>query len=771
MTWLEDYLSKWVIKYRWLIIAVTIVMVAAAGSGMRFLSFINDTRIFFSKDNPQLQSLEALENTYNRIDNVVFVIAPKNGNVFTRKTLGVVEELTAELWRMPYSSRVDSITNYQHTRAEEDDLIVEDLVMHSDSLSDTEIEGIREIALSEPLIVNRIVSPSGHVTSINVNVLMPRKSIEEVPEIASYARSVIKELEAANPDIDFYLTGAVMFDNAFGEASMGDMSTLLPLMFVAILVIIGLTLRSYGGTLGTLLVILFSMSTGLGLAGWLGYSMNPASSNAPTIILVLAVADSVHLLSTMYIQMRQGTNRRDAVAESLRINLQPVFITSVTTAIGFLTMNFSDAPPFRDLGNIVAVGVLAAFLYSVIFLPALLAVIPVRVKDSDKVSAPACGACDKLAGLIIHNRKLIFRVSLALCSVLIAGMVRIELNDDWVKYFDDRFAIRRAADFVSKNLSGFDIIEYSLDAGEAGGINRPEYLKSVDRFSAWFRTQPGVVHVNTMSDTYKRLNKNMHGDDDTYYRIPEQRDLAAQYLLLYEMSLPFGLDLNNMIDVDKSATRMIITFRDITAKELRETEIRARAWMQENTPDLFTYGSGISIIWAYISQRNINAMLGASVLALVLISALMIIALRSVKLGMLSLIPNLSPAFMAFGLWGIIVGQVGLGLSVVVAMTLGIVVDDTVHFMSKYLRARREKKLMPEDAVRYSFNTVGTAMWVTTAALVGGFLVLTHSGFKMNSEMGLLTAITITIALVMDFFFLPVLLMKVDQKSEERVMS
>jgi predicted RND superfamily exporter protein len=737
----------------------------AAASGMRFLTFINDTRIFFSEDNPQLQSLEALENTYNRIDNVVFVIAPKDGNVFTRKTLAVVEKLTADLWELPYSSRVDSISNFQHTRAEEDDLIVEDLVVNSESLSDTEIERIKGIALTEPLLVNRLVSPSGHVTSINVNVLMPRKSIDEVPEIAANARKIVTGLEEAYPDIKFHLTGAVMFDNAFGEASIGDMSTLVPLMFIAILVIIGLTLRSYGGIVGTLLVILFSMSTGLGLAGWLGFSMNPASSNAPTIILVLAVADSVHLLSTMYLQMRQGRGRLDAVAESLRINLQPVFLTSVTTAIGFLTMNFSDAPPFRDLGNIVAMGVMAAFLYSVIFLPALLAVIPVRVKEERKSCNPACGACDNLANLIIKHRKLVFKVSLTVCAVLIAGMVRIELNDNWVKYFDERFAIRRAADFVSKNLSGFDIIEYSLDAGEAGGINSPEYLKNVEMFARWFKSQSGVVHVNTMTDTYKRLNKNMHDDDDAYYAIPDQRDLAAQYLLLYEMSLPFGLDLNNMIDVDKSATRMIVTFRNMTAKELRETEKRARAWMHDNTPDLFTYGSGISMIWAHISQRNINAMLGASILALVLISALMIFALRSFKLGMLSLIPNLSPAFMAFGLWGILVGQVGLGLSIVVAMTLGIVVDDTVHFMSKYLRARRENKLSPEDAVRYSFNTVGTAMWVTTVALVGGFLVLTYSGFKMNSEMGLLTAITISIALVMDFFFLPTLLMKVDGKT------
>ena len=178
---------------------------------------------------------------------------------------------------------------------------------------------------------------------------------------------------------------------------------------------------------------------------------------------------------------------------------------------------------------------------------------------------------------------------------------------------------------------------------------------------------------------------------------------------------------------------------------------------------MFTYGSGLSIIWAHISQRNINNMLLASFGALVLISLLMIIALRSVKLGLLSLIPNLTPALVGFGTWGLLIGRVGLGLSVVVAMTLGIVVDDTVHFMSKYLRARREHGMPPQDAVHYAFNTVGTAMWVTTVSLTAGFLVLTLSGYKMNAEMGLLTAITITLALVLDFLFLPILLMKTDK--------
>lgn len=322
------------------------------------------------------------------------------------------------------------------------------------------------------------------------------------------------------------------------------------------------------------------------------------------------------------------------------------------------------------------------------------------------------------------------------------GITRIEFYDDFVEYFGEEYDIRKATDYMEEHLTGADMIEYSFYAGEPGGISKPEYLARIEYFADWFRQQPEVVHVDVITDIMKRLNRNMHGDDDTWYRIPERRDLAAQYLLLYEMSLPYGLDLNNQINVDKSASRMTVILKDTTTSEQRALEEMGRAWLKANAPEsMFTYGSGLTIIFAHISQRNITQMLFASFGALIVISFILMFALGSIKHGLISLAPNLAPALMAFGIWGLLVGQVGLGLSVIVSMTLGIVVDDTVHFLSKYLHARRKRSMGASAAVRHAFNTVGTAMWITTVALVAGFLVLVFSGYKMNSDMGLMTAI------------------------------
>jgi predicted RND superfamily exporter protein len=200
----------------------------------------------------------------------------------------------------------------------------------------------------------------------------------------------------------------------------------------------------------------------------------------------------------------------------------------------------------------------------------------------------------------------------------------------------------------------------------------------------------------------------------------------------------------------------------LSANEIRSIDNAAQQWLKANAPKhMMTHGTGLSMMWAHITARNIRSMLSASFLALVLISAILMFAFRSFRMGLISLIPNLAPSLMAFGLWGITIRQVGLGLSVVVSMTIGIVVDDTVHFMSKYIRARREYNMDAVECVRYAFNTVGTAMWVTTVALVAGFLVLTFSHYRMSSDMGYMSAITIALALAMDFLLLPTLLIKV----------
>ncbi len=751
-----------VVRLRWWIVFLTIPLVLLAGSGGRFLEFSANYRTFFSSQNPQLQAFDELQNMYSKNDNVQFVVAPKDGKVFTRDTMAAVQWLTKEAWQTPYSRRVDSVTNFQRTSANGDDLVVRDLIEDPEAMSDADLEKAKEIALAEPLLVNRLVSSRAHVTGVNVTVVLPEKHLDEVPEVMTFARNLAAQAREKYPQLDITLAGMVPMNNAFAEYSKNDMQTLVPLMYGVIILICLFSLRSVSGTIGTLLVIFFSVMTAMGLMGWLGMKITGPSSAAPTVILTLAIADSIHVLSTMFNLMRQGMSKHDAIVESMRINNTAVFLTSLTTVIGFLSMNFSEVPPFRDLGNVVAIGVIAAWVYSVVFLPAFMAVIKVRTKPAKTHTGQVM---EHLGNFVVAKRRPLFWGMTVITLVLVAAIPRNELNDDFVKYFDTTTDFRRSTDFMVDNLTGVNQINYSLGAGESGGVSNPEYLRKLEEFDNWYRQQPGVIHVNSIADIMKRLNKNMHGDDPAYYRIPDERDLAAQYLLLYEMSLPFGLDLNDQINVDKSASRMTVTLGHATTKEILALEEHARDWLQANAPpSMFNHGTGPTVMFAYIGARNIKSMIGGNITALVLVSAIIMIAIRSFKIGLISLIPNLIPIAMGFGLWGIFVGQVGLSLSVVTALTFGIVVDDTIHFLTKYLHARRDKGYSPEDAVRYAFKMVGTALAVTSAILVAGFSVLILSAFELNDGMGRLSALTIFMALIADFFLLAPLLMKMEEK-------
>ena len=754
-------IAAFIIKARWFIILFSLALVFLIASGASNIGFSSNYRVFFSADNEQLVAFETLQNTYSKSDNLLIVLEPEDGNVFTRSTLAAIQDLTERSWQLPYSTRVDSITNFQHTEADGDDLVVADLVENPAS---ADLEKVRAIALNEPLLLHRLISEKAHVSAVNTTVQLPQLSELEIPELVAEARDMVAKFEADYPEINVYLTGSVMLGNAFAESAQNDMTTLFPVMFIIIVVTLWLLLRSIPGTVSTVMVILLSILTAMGLFGWLGWTLTGPTTAAPTVIMTMAVADSVHILVTFLFNMRQGMAKAEAMQESIRINFQPVFITSLTTVVGFLTMNFSEVPPFRDLGNTVAMGVIAAFFLSVFFLPALMMVLP--VKESKQANRKQ-QAIDGIARFVIAKRKGIL-ISTALLTVGIFAAIPLNIvNDDFVGYFKNSVEFRQDTDFTADNLSGIYTIEYSLLSGQAGGISQPEFLRQVQEFAEWLKTHEEVVHVETITEIFKRLNKNMHADQHEYFKLPDDNELAAQYLLLYEMSLPYGLDLNNQLNVDKSSVKLTIVLKNIPSVRTLELEQEFADWLKANTDIPEFYAASPNIMFSHIGKRNVDSMVAGVSYALLLICLIMILVLRSVKLGLISLIPNLIPIGAAFGLWGIFNGSIGISVGTATGMILGIVVDNTVHFLSKYQRAKREKSYTSEQAVSYAFATVGTALWVTTFVLVAGFLVLALSEFNMNAHMGIFTSLTITLALIFDFIALPALLLKLDKERQQ----
>ncbi len=756
--------TAWIIRHRILVAVLSVALSLALGAGVTKLTTTNDTRAFFSDENPQLDAFERLEAIYERQSNVTFLVVARHGTLFTPAGLGLIHALTERGWQAPYSRRVTSITNYQHTRAEGDNLIVAAMVDSEDRLGEVEVAAIRDIVLREPSLVGRVVGEDGKGAAVNIALTLPEGGTQANDEIGAWAKSQAEELRAQYPDFDIWVGGTTATDVALGEAVRQDVQTLILASYLVIFFGLLLLLRHVTGTVAAIVMVSLSIIITMGAFGWMGAVLEATAGFVPSIVMTIGVADAVHLLTTYYYQLRRGQDRNAALTEAMRVNASPIALTSVTTAIGVLMLNFSDSPPYQELGNMVALGVVAAWALSMTFLPAVIAIAPVR--HVDRGARIEICMHEYAEWLIAHRRPILFA-----CGIIVVTLASFipsnKLGEKWHEYFDQTFEVRVALDAAEVHFGGLHSLHYDVRGRGPGTINEPRYLRDLETFAKWLEAQPEVTHVGRLSQLIERLNMNLHGDDPDWRRLPDSRELSAQLLLLYELSLPLGMGLESTIDVERAGTLLVADVRRMDSEQILAFDRRVQDWMASNlTYARATGATGLDIVFGYINNRNINSLLQGMVLALVLISVLLVFALRSLKLGALSLITNLAPAGLAYGTWALWDGTIDLSASVVICMSIGIVVDDTVHFLSKYRRARYETKAGPADALRYAFNTVGVALAITTAVLVAGFSVLGLSHFSPTITMGSLLAITLAYALLVDFLFLPPLLLLFDREKK-----
>ena len=751
-----------VLQYPGRVLVLFSIVVLALLSGLPNLTISNDFRIYFSEDNPQLLAFEAFEETFTPSDNVTLVVEAKEGDLFTRRGLELVERLTEESWQIPYSKRVTSLQNFQHTIADGDDILTKNLFENAAEMSASEIARVKVIALGKKQLVKRLVTADGKLTVVLTVINLDRNAANDSIKVADFTRRLRDGYQDEYPEFKIYVGGSTTMNATLAEGITGDLILLVPLSYFIIFGGLLLFLRSAMGTLAIMLMVTACLLGTFGFFGMVSPVLTPVSGFVPSVLLSIMVADSVHILTSFFHAHRSGLEKIAAIRESLLINFLPVTITSVTTFIGFLCLNFSDSPPYRALGNMIASGVVLAWIFSLTVLPALIYYLPMgKKRGTDRANIYFAG----LAEFVIARWRGLF-VFFALLSLIFTFFIPTNrLSDNWVEYFDDSFEIRQIVDRINNEIGGAGYLEYVLSAHQEGGISEPEYLQQVEAFADWISQQEYVVHVNSYTDVLKNLNQSMHGDDPAWRRLPISRELAAQYLLLYEFSLPLGLGTEDMIDMFKTSTRMTVGTRVIGTERMLLLDDRAQIWLRENAPAIkVTPATGMSMVFAHIVDRNLISLLKGTAVALVLISLLLIGVLRSWRYGLISLVPNLIPAAIAYGFCGMSAGRIDLALAVVACATLGIVVDDTVHFLVKYVHARRQLNKAAPEAIQYSFETVGFALFTTSAVLAAGFSILGLSHMHTTVNVGLMMCLTIVVALIVDFLFLPSLLLKLDQK-------
>ncbi|MDH3588821.1 MAG: MMPL family transporter, partial [Gammaproteobacteria bacterium] len=464
-------------------LAVWTVAAVVLGAGLLRLTVTTDLRVYFSQDNPQLAALVELEDKYRRNDSIFFLINADR-TVYEAACLSLVHELTEAGWLLPHAFRSSSMTNYQYSRSNDDALVTRAIFGDAES---TGTERVREIVAAEPPLRNALVAEDESVTGVVVLLALPETRSNAVDEAVSAARALIADVDASGCG-RIMLAGSATNSVSLGEAVRNDISSLVVLSYIAITLGLLLLLRSIWATALIMIVISLTVIMTMGLFGWLGYLLSPTAGFVPSIVLTIAVADCVHIMSNYLIELEHGRSRDAAIRESLRINLAPVLLTSVTTAIGVLSLNLSDSPPYRDLGNMVASGVAIAFILSLTLLPAAIKLVPAPRKTNLFFSGQAAG---KLADWIIHRHKLLIVSGGILLAVVASFVPRNVLTENWHEYFTEHFEIYHTVDIIDRKLGGIHRIYYDLETGVADGIYDPTYAQQLEAFSEWLLLQPG----------------------------------------------------------------------------------------------------------------------------------------------------------------------------------------------------------------------------------------------------------------------------------------
>ena len=757
-----DYLAETIIRYRPLCIIISLLILAGLSQGLSKLNFNPDINVFFPENDTLTTSHLSIEDTYSSMDNAVIGIGVKEGTVFTNEVLSLIEDLTERAWKTPHSLRVDSLSNYSYVSADGDDLYIEPFLEGSSTYDLKTLKEKELIIEEEELAYGAIISKDKKTSLINIVFDPPRKDIEaEYQESLNYVLGFLEEARKNHPEVDLIISGIVYMEYQSPMLLKAQMPKLMPTAILVILLTLFLLLRSLVAVAGSFLVILMSVVSAMGSIGFMSGDIAQPFIMVPILIATLAVADCVHLFTLYFQNLDSSRKSKEAMLESLKLNLQPLFLTSLTTAIGFLSLNLAPVEPLRGIGNGVAVGVFLAFIFTVLLLAPIVSYF--NVKQSKNINFQK-NIARKLGRFSIKNYKRLLVIVPVISCFLIAFIPLNKTNDNPLEFYSERYTTSAAdSKWISQRIGGTFPVSYELNS--QGIVSDPEFLREVDKFSEWLASNKEVLHVSSLSKIMKNLNKTLHGKQEEWNIIPTEPDLSAQYLFFYEMSLPYGLDLTNSISQNKESIKLVASLKELGSLEYREFAKRVENYASQNMPeDMVSIGTGTRPIFAFMSNMLITQLIYALGIGIVLITATIILFFRSLRYGMLTSVTNLLPIGVAFGIWAIVSGEISMLVGIGMGTTLGIIVDFTVHFLSKYLHARRQKNLSAEEAVEYAFETVGFALIITSFSLILGFLVLLQAFFIPIHGFVLFSSIAFLSALIIDLLLFPALLITWDKR-------
>ncbi len=752
-----------IIKLRWLIVVLIPLVTIIMASSLKHLEFEGSYRIWFGKESQILKNYDNFRAVFGNDDAVTIMFSDEDG-IFTPQALQTIENITQKLWETHYIARVDSITNYQYVHADHeypDDVLVEDFIGDPASYTKRELEEKKKIALGEDIIIGKLISKDAKTTMI-VGRMTPKAGDD--PEVSFKLRDAVLEIikpEEEKNGYKFFLGGGPIINTSFIEVAQHDGGTFTPAVIVVAMLLLLAIFRKFSSMFASIIVVVFTFLIVLSIQVLLGFKLNNFTANVPIFVVAIGIADAMHLLWIYTMARKRGMDNYESIHYSVQKNFLAIFLTSVTTTIGFASLGISAVVPIETLGVATASAAVLAFVLTMLFVPAFLAILNPNIKaDANIQEANNHPVAVWYTHFLSKNAKVILTLSTLVFILLGAGIFQANVDSNTVKYFKKEFPFRVAVNEMQDRLTGPMSYEVVVDSKAKDGIKDPKFLHTVEQFySELYAKFPDIRHISSLMDVVKNFNKVMNKSKS----IPDNQELIAQYLLLYSLSLPQGMEINDKMDIDEKLLRVSISVNLVeTSKDLEQIEWIENWWKQ--TP-YSAVVNGQTVMFAHMQHDVTATLINSITLAVVMISLVMLLIFRNWRMLPLFIIPNILPIALVVGVMGWLHIDIDMGVAIAGAIIIGVAVDDTIHFMVKYIEARKRGDNL-EDAMKYVLSYAGSAIIFTTVVLSIAFLVFVFSSFNPNYHFGIVTASALTIAVIVDLVALPALLMLIDKKEK-----
>ena len=727
-------------------------------TGLININYETSYETFLPADDPYLEEVKNVSDLFstNSDGAISFIIASIDEKpIFTIEVINALSDLKKEMESIPESIRLSSILDH-YSPQKGQRLFTSNLTEYSQD----DLDLVLEEALSDQLLTNSLISPDARITFGNVILGKNLGNSADRRKIADTAIAIRESLQTKYPELKILVMSDIISQQAETQAIIKDLTNLLPIIVIACVVAICAIFQSLFFGLCILAQIGFTILCNIGTLGWLDIKINSVSVIAPLVVVIISVANSVHIISLFKQSLHNKKNSfSEAMCSSLTKNFNPVLLAALTTSIGFLSLRLSSSPAIQSFGLVVAVGIFYAFFFTFTLLPNLLIHSRFLSKGSARTisSSKLEDLLGKVSTFAIRYDKTLFAI---FSLISIATLPLLGLNDsnfDRLNFISGGEKIREPYEMVREKLNRGSALVYAIDTDEIDGAITPAFLRDLEEYLSWATELSAVESTASLIDIAKAVNQNQHQGNTEYFRIPDTTDAIANALLAYEVVESYDFPLKNFVTEDFSTLQLRINAAPLTNQEVIDLdqelveEFKTRFLSAE-----LLHGSPL-LLFARMDERVTVELLQGYSVSLILITVSLIIGFRSFYFGILSVLPNLLPATIVFGLWGLIVGLIDPFVMMLFSISIGLVVDDTVHLLTHYLEKRREN-IEDRDAISSAIKTAGPALTITTFILALGCILLIGANTLYFQQAAKLLVPIVVVALILDLLYLPALL-------------